>query len=146
MQLKHIFQTTVLAAALITTGAGCSNSDSDSDKDTSAPTPAAVAPVPVVSFEATPGVVKEFKITAKDWDFTPGTITVKKGDKVRLIVTSTDIEHGIAIRDYGINVKLMPNKPETIEFVADKAGTFSFNCSVPCGEGHREMKGVFIVE
>lgn len=90
--------------------------------------------------------VKEFVITGKNWDWSPSTITVKKGDKVRLKITSTDIEHGFAIKDFNINVKLAPGQTQVVEFVADKVGTFGFRCNVPCGEGHREMTGTLIVQ
>ena len=89
--------------------------------------------------------VKEFKITAKQFSFDPGTIEVNKGDKVRLIVTSIDVPHGIAIKEYGINQRLDVGKPATIEFTADKPGTFTAFCSVFCGAGHGNMKGNLIV-
>ena len=91
------------------------------------------------------GEVKEFKITAKQFAFEPSTIEVNKGDKVRLIVTSVDVPHGIAIPEYGINQRLEPGQPATIEFVADKQGTFTAFCSVFCGSGHSSMKGKIIV-
>ena len=89
--------------------------------------------------------VKEFRMTAKQFSFVPETIEVNKGDKVRLIVTSIDVPHGIAIPEYGINERLDPGKPVTIEFIADKQGTFTAFCSVICGAGHRDMKGKIIV-
>ena len=89
--------------------------------------------------------VKEFKITAKNWAFTPSTIEVNKGDKVRLIVTSADVPHGITIPDYGINQRLDVGVPATIEFTADKSGSFNAFCSVFCGSGHSKMKGQLIV-
>ena len=90
--------------------------------------------------------VKEFKITANNFAFSPSTITVKKGDKVKLTVTSTDVDHGIAIKEYDINTKVNKGKTETIEFTADKAGEFEFYCSVFCGSGHKNMKGKLIVQ
>ena len=90
--------------------------------------------------------VKEFRITAKQFAFDPETIEVNKGDKVRLIVTSVDVPHGIAIKEYGINQRLDVGKPVTIEFTADKEGTFAAYCSVICGSGHKEMKGKIIVK
>jgi heme/copper-type cytochrome/quinol oxidase subunit 2 len=33
----------------------------------------------------------------------------------------------------------------TVEFVADRAGTFDITCSEYCGTGHRAMKGKLIV-
>ena len=92
------------------------------------------------------GQVKEFKMTAKQFAFEPSTIEVNKGDKVRLVVTSTDVPHGIAIPEYGINQRLEPGQPVTIEFTADKQGTFTAFCSVLCGSGHRDMKGKIIVK
>ena len=89
--------------------------------------------------------VKEFKITAKQFAFEPSAIEVNKGDKVRLIVTSIDVPHGIAIKEYGINERLEVGKPVTIEFTADKQGTFTAFCSVFCGSDHGNMKGKLIV-
>ena len=105
-------------------------------------------PVPQneVSAAAQSGQVKEFKMTAKQFAFDPATIEVSKGDKVRLIVTSTDVPHGIAIKEYGINERLEVGKPVTIEFTADKEGTFIAFCSVFCGAGHSGMKGKIIVK
>ena len=92
------------------------------------------------------GGVKEFKMTAKQFSFEPSTIEVNKGDKVRLIVTSTDVPHGISIPEYGINERLDPGKEVKIEFTADKEGTFTAFCSVFCGSGHSKMKGKIIVK
>ena len=95
---------------------------------------------------ATPSAeVKEFKITAKQFQFSPSTIEVNKGDKVKLVITSTDVPHGFAITEYGINERLDPGKPVTVEFTADKQGTFTTFCSVICGAGHSGMKGKLIV-
>jgi cytochrome c oxidase subunit 2 len=94
----------------------------------------------------TPAGVREFKMTAKNYDFDPNVITVKKGEKVRLLVTSTDRDHGIKIEGYDINQVVKKGQTATIEFTADKAGTFEFKCSVYCGMGHRKMKGKLVVE
>ncbi|MEK6983097.1 MAG: cupredoxin domain-containing protein [Nanoarchaeota archaeon] len=89
--------------------------------------------------------MKEFVITAKQFAFEPSTIEVNKGDRVKLIVTSLDVPHGIKIAEYGINERLEPGKPATIEFTADKEGTFTVFCSVFCGSGHSGMKGKLVV-
>ena len=94
---------------------------------------------------SSPGV-HEITVTASSYQFDPAVITVKKVDKVRLIVTATDRRHGINIDGYDIDQTLKPGEPTTIEFTADKAGTFEFKCSVYCGMGHQKMKGKLIVE
>lgn len=88
---------------------------------------------------------KTFSVTAKQWEFIPSTITVQKGDRVKLEITSVDVEHGIAIPEFGVSTELYPGKTATVEFTADKAGTFSFFCNVYCGSGHRDMKGTLRV-
>ncbi|MBI2658289.1 cupredoxin domain-containing protein [Candidatus Woesearchaeota archaeon] len=93
-----------------------------------------------------PGTTKEFRMTAKQFAFEPAAIEVSKGDRVRLVVTSIDVPHGISIPEYGINERLDVGKPVTIEFTADKEGTFTSFCSVFCGSGHSSMKGKIVVK
>ena len=99
-----------------------------------------------LSGQATQSDFHQFNITAKNYDFNPAVITVKKGEKVRLIITATDRDHGIKIAGYDIDQVRKKGDPTIIEFTADKAGTFDFKCSMYCGMGHRKMKGKLIVE
>ena len=73
-------------------------------------------------------------------------IKVNEGDTVKLTITSIDVAHGFAITAFGVNSRLNPGQTTTVEFVADKKGTFTFFCSVKCGTGHPGMKGTLIVE
>src|SRR3989344_1497102 len=90
--------------------------------------------------------VSEFSIVAKNWEFDPAEITVNKGDTVRLLITSVDVDHGFAIPEFGVSEKLSPGEEVTVEFVADKTGEFTFFCNVFCGSGHQEMRGRLIVQ
>lgn len=91
-------------------------------------------------------MVKEISMTAKQWAFDPAEITVKQGETVRLKIKSLDVTHGFSLPDFNVDEKLEPGKEVTVEFVADKKGTFTFMCSVMCGEGHKGMKGTLVVE
>lgn len=104
--------------------------------------PTTNAPAPTVTSE--PKVV-EVKFTAKKWDFSPGTATVKKGDTVKLILNSVDVDHGISISQFNVNLFASAGQTKETTFVADKSGTFSFKCSVFCGSGHSTMGGQLIV-
>ncbi|HLW79485.1 MAG TPA: cupredoxin domain-containing protein [Terriglobia bacterium] len=88
----------------------------------------------------------EIKVTAKKYEFDPATITVKKGQHVKLLITAIDHDHGFKLEAFNIDQKLKKGDPATIEFTADKAGTFPFECSVFCGFGHKKMKGSLVVE
>ena len=71
---------------------------------------------------------------------------MRKGERVRLLITSTDVNHGFAIPELDINSELKAGATTTVEFVAAKAGRFPFVCSVYCGSGHSVMKGMLVVE
>ena len=90
--------------------------------------------------------VRIINVNAFRFDFEPNQITVNKGEKVKLIVTSTDVTHGFALPDYDINVPLPAGKQTAIEFTADKQGSFTFFCSIYCGSGHSSMKGTLAVK
>jgi len=109
-----------------------------------------VTPDPVVDpepeIEEVPQpVVQSFNMTAKQWSFSPSTITVNVGDTVRLSIFSEDVTHGFALSQFGVSARLEPQKTVVVEFIADKAGTYTFFCSVSCGSGHSSMKGTLIV-
>ncbi len=90
--------------------------------------------------------VKSFNLKAKKFSFEPATITVTKGETVKLTITSEDTTHGFALSDFNAFATIEAGKTANVQFVADKAGTFSFFCSVFCGGGHGDMKGSLIVK
>jgi cytochrome c oxidase subunit 2 len=96
--------------------------------------------------QAQPDNATGIKITAKKYEFDPSTIRVKKGDHVRLLVTALDRDHGLKLATFNVEKKLPKGEEVVIEFTADQAGTFPFQCSVFCGLGHKRMKGELIVE
>ena len=83
---------------------------------------------------------KEFTIEAFRFGYSPDTITVNKGDKVRILINNTDALHGIRIPDLGIKGN------EILEFTADKTGEFTWYCTNMCGGGHMQMQGKLIVK
>lgn len=92
------------------------------------------------------GAPREIQMTAKKYEFNPGVITVKKGERVKLVITALDKDHGINIEALGIKQILKKGVPTAVEFAADKAGEFPFQCSKFCGFGHGKMKGKLVVE
>ena len=87
----------------------------------------------------------------------PDTITVNKGDKVRIEATAAQgtgsHKHGIAIDEYGINKAVTTedkNNPTIIEFTADKQGTFKIYCKSclegPYGENHPKIEAKLVVQ
>ena len=91
---------------------------------------------------------REFRIVAERFQFTPSEIEVERGERVRLIFTSEDTTHGVAIAGYDVRETIPPRgRGETVvEFVADRPGTFTFRCAHLCGAGHAMMRGILEVE
>ena len=108
----------------------------------------ASAPIATWGQESTAGSSQEqtIQMTARKYRFEPAVVTVKQGTRVKLIVTAVDHDHGLKLAAYGIDQKLPKGIATPVEFTADKAGTFSFNCSTFCGLGHSRMKGQLVVE
>lgn len=73
---------------------------------------------------------REIKITAKKNAFEPNKITLRKGERVRLIVTSVDADCGVAIGELGVHLKVRKDATETVEFSTDKEGKFTLTGSV----------------
>lgn len=91
--------------------------------------------------------VVEINVTGESFAFSRDTITVEEGQTVRLTFTSTGGSHDFVIDEFsGARTSvLQTGESETIEFVADAAGTYDFYCSVG---SHRSlgMEGSFIVQ
>ncbi len=83
-----------------------------------------------------PQVTREFTLVNVKYEgsniWVPGPIIVKRGDRVRIRainnVKDDPAEHGLAIDEFGVKVVVNRGKPETAEFVADKAGIFRIWC------------------
>jgi|ERR1700693_924126 cytochrome c oxidase subunit 2 len=88
----------------------------------------------------------EIKMTAKKYEFQPATVKVKQGEHVKLVITALDRDHGFKLEAFQVEKKLPKGEPVTVEFTADKTGTFPFQCSQFCGLGHGKMKGELVVE
>lgn len=90
--------------------------------------------------------LKEFAVEGKNFEFSVKEIHVAKGDFVRINFTSTGGTHDLRIDDYEVGTDVVgAGKSSSLEFMAEKAGTFEFYCSVGT---HRQMGmvGKLIVE
>lgn len=95
--------------------------------------------------------VKVFTVTGINFAFVQDDvenpdIVVNVGDTVRIEFESTDGFHDWVVDEFNAATeKVRPGTPTVVEFVADKAGTFEYYCSVG---SHRAngMVGKFIVQ
>ncbi|HKA36126.1 MAG TPA: cupredoxin domain-containing protein [Thermoanaerobaculia bacterium] len=93
-----------------------------------------------------PDAPRTIAITAKRFEFVPPEITVKRGETVRLLVTSQDVTHGFFQRALKIDSDLEPGKTAEVVITPPEAGTFTVICHNFCGSGHGSMKLKVLVE
>jgi heme/copper-type cytochrome/quinol oxidase subunit 2 len=100
--------------------------------------------------ETTNSNVLVFKLTGENFRFFMNgvespTINVKEGDRVRIEFTSIGGFHDFVIDEFNAATdQIGAGQTSSVEFVANKKGTFEYYCSVG---SHRAMgmKGTFIV-
>ncbi len=105
-------------------------------------------------------------LEAKKYGYSPSRILVNKGDTIVLKTTSLDVTHGFLLDGYPLEAILKQkgitflkydweddtgnlqsdwDRVSEIEFVAKKAGKFTFRCTQTCGNLHPFMTGELIV-
>lgn len=83
--------------------------------------------------------VKEFTVVGTSFSYSPAEIVVNKGDKVKIIFKDEDGFHDLVIEGLDVASKRINGGEEaTLEFTADKTGSFEYYCSV----GSHRAKGM----
>ena len=72
----------------------------------------------------------EIQVSVRKYQFDPNMITVRKGEHMKLTITAIDHDHGFKLDAFQIDRLLKKGQTTTIEFTADKAGTFPFQCPI----------------
>ncbi len=84
--------------------------------------------------------------TADHGGWTPERITVQRGERIKLRISSADVVHGFSIPKLDVHIDwIEPGKVAEVEFTADRPGRYAFQCTVWCQLGHWRMRGVIEV-
>jgi plastocyanin len=118
---------------------------------TPTPTSSTSAQGPATSLTPTPSeaagqpTVKEITVAGQGLAFSPSTITVHKGDTVKVTFTSkSNGPHNFVLSAFNIRTDLLSDgRSQTVEFVASKTGRFEFHCEPHQAMG---MTGTLVVE
>jgi uncharacterized cupredoxin-like copper-binding protein len=88
----------------------------------------------------------DVEVTATEFAFTPGELTVTVGEPVNLsLVNAGELAHDLAIPDLGIRLASGPGRQATTGIKIDDAGTYQFLCSYP-GHAAAGMTGLLTVK
>ncbi len=135
----------VLIAGVVFLGKGAKNAPEAN------PTTVPLSPTPAPQSTGEPASVgeevQEVSLEAKEFSFSEESITVKKGQKVRLTLANKGrMSHDFVVEETNVASELVgPGKSVVTEFTIQDAGTYTFYCSVG---NHRAMgmEGTLIVE
>lgn len=84
----------------------------------------------------TPEGVQKIVLSMKDYNYYPSTITVKAGQPVSISLDSsiTGCYRSFTIKGLGL-AKNLPKPSDTLDFVPEQPGTYTFACSMGMGYG-----------
>lgn len=120
-----------------------------SSETVSVPTqvPVASSVAPSASEGAVTAQTQQITVSATDFAFTPAKLSVKKGDRIKIVLQNNGkLPHNLMIDELKVATKtIQAGQTDTVEFVASQAGSFSMYCSV---DSHRQkgMEGAVSVE
>lgn len=90
-------------------------------------------------------VRRDVTITARDFRFTPDRVEVVRDELVRLTVQSADVAYSFNVDEYRVSRRVPAGGSVTIEFRADRDGTFPFYSNLSTDARHEQAKGQLIV-
>jgi heme/copper-type cytochrome/quinol oxidase subunit 2 len=88
---------------------------------------------------------RSFALTARNYAFAPDRIDATKDDLVRITIEGRDQAHSFAIDEYRIARRIPPDGTTTVEFRADRTGTFAYYCNISTDPECHKMRGTLVI-
>jgi len=85
------------------------------------------------------------EIKASRQGFRPATVGLRKGEGVRVVLTSADGEHCFAVDGLRIEKRIVPGRATSFDLTPDRVGTFPFYCCLETGKAADTERGTLIV-
>jgi len=90
--------------------------------------------------------VKTFNVSGGNFSFSVKEMRVKQGDTVKVVFSNVEGFHDWRLDEFKVATKVIgEGKTETVQFIADKKGTFEYYCGVGAHRANG-MKGNLVVE
>ncbi len=90
--------------------------------------------------------VRVVHVAAKRFQFTPSEVTLRRGERVKLVLESEDVVHGFFSRALGLDADIHPGSPTEVVLTPQTAGRFLVICDHFCGSGHGNMNLTVVVQ
>lgn len=77
--------------------------------------------------------------------FRPSRLELRKGETVRLRLTSADREHCFAVDAFRVEKRIVPGRVTTLDLTPDRTGSFPFYCCLESGRAAETERGTIVV-
>ena len=85
------------------------------------------------------------RIEASREGFRPDRLTLRKGEPVRIVLTSADGPHCFAVDAFRVEKRILPSRETTIDLSPEEGGTFPFYCCLEKGAASERERGEIVV-
>lgn len=92
----------------------------------------------------TPTEDGEAFLAARAFVFEP-VLQLKRGESVRIYLSSYDFQHGLSIQPLNVNFQVLPGYVYVVNLTPTETGEFGLICNEYCGLGHHAMTGRIVV-
>ncbi|MFC0214267.1 hypothetical protein ACFFK0_17700 [Paenibacillus chartarius] len=83
------------------------------------------------------------KFTMSNWKFDKPEYQVKAGESLKVSLVLAEGVHALEVKDLGIK---LDGQNRSVDYKFEKPGTYEVICTLPCGEGHADMKAKIVVQ
>jgi len=84
-------------------------------------------------------------IRASGGGFEPSEVVLRKGEAVRIVLSSADREHCFAVDALRIEKRILPDRPTGFDFTPAQAGRFPFYCCLESGAAAGVERGELVI-
>jgi heme/copper-type cytochrome/quinol oxidase subunit 2 len=92
---------------------------------------------------AAPAEVQEVKVSREG--FSPRVLSAHRGETLRLVVSSEDVEHCFAVDAFRVEKRVVPGRATAVELTPDRVGTYPFHCCLESGRAAEVERGRLVV-
>ena len=91
------------------------------------------------------GPYETIEVVASREGFRPRVVNVRKGEPVRLLLTSADGEHCFALDALRIEKRIVPGRATLLDLTPDHSGTYPFYCCLESGAAADSENGRLVI-
>ncbi|HVR69428.1 MAG TPA: cupredoxin domain-containing protein [Vicinamibacteria bacterium] len=91
------------------------------------------------------GPDETIEVVASRQGFSPRVVNVRKGQPVRLLLSTSDGEHCFALDALRIEKRIVPGRATVLDLTPERSGTYPFYCCLESGAAADRENGRLVI-